>query len=145
MEGVLPAWRTSFPTPEVRIDGQKASSSNRIVAIRGTSVLSADRKRPSCAAVSIRRENSTRVRVNRPLCRQLSDGRAMEVAWDARTVPGRDVFRLRGWLVLSAAAAFQDRVAPRKNEGRLWGAAAPLPMGSDVLLPSVAFFPLPTG
>ena len=83
MEGVLPAWRTSFPTPEVRIDGHKASSSNRVVVIRWTSVLSADRMRPFCAAVSIPRENSTRVRVNRPLCRQLPDGRATEVAWDA--------------------------------------------------------------
>jgi len=115
MEGVLPAWRTSFPTPEVRIDGQKASSSNRIVVIRWTSVLSADRKRPFRAAVIIPRENSTRVRVNRPLCRPTLGCSRNGGAWDARAVPGRDVFRLRGWLVRSAAGAFQGRVAPRKN------------------------------
>ncbi len=46
MEEVLPAWRTSFPKPEVRIDGQKVSSWTQIVANRWTSVLSADRMRP---------------------------------------------------------------------------------------------------
>jgi hypothetical protein len=46
MEEVLPAWRTSFPKPEVRIDGQKVSSWNEGVTTRWTSVLSADRMRP---------------------------------------------------------------------------------------------------
>src|SRR6266853_1811529 len=45
--------------PEVRIDGQKVSSRKRIVAIRWTSVLSADRMRPwRCRDVSTRAEKS---------------------------------------------------------------------------------------
>ena len=145
MEGVLPAWRTSFPTPEVRIDGQKASSSNRIVLIRWTSVLSADRMRPFCAAVSIPRENSTRVRVNRPLCRQLADGRqrrqhgtqgpclvAMFSDCDAGSCCLRQRRSKTEWLHV-------------RTEGRSWVAAAPLLMGSDVLLHSVTFFRPPTG
>src|SRR5215469_4749973 len=144
MEGVLPAWRTSFPTPEVRIDGQKASSSNRIVVIGWTSVLSADRKRPFCAAVIIPRENSTRSRQPAAVSPTLGSSRNGG-AWDARTVPGRDVSDCEP----GSCRRRQGRSNPEwlhvRTEGGLWVAAVPLLMGSAVLLHGLAFFRLPTG
>src|SRR3984885_7666470 len=47
MGGVVRAWRTSFHRPEVRLNGQKVSSKSKVLTIRWTSVLSADRMRPS--------------------------------------------------------------------------------------------------
>jgi hypothetical protein len=73
MEEVLPAWRTSFPSPKVRIDGQKVSSWNEVVMTRWTSVLSADRMRPLRASdLTMRLDNSAERGVSSWLARHSS-------------------------------------------------------------------------
>src|SRR5215469_7119407 len=134
-----------FLCPRSALTGRKQVRRTELWVIRWTSVLSADRKRPFRAAVIIPRENSTRVRVNRPLCRQLSDGRATEEHGTQEPC----LVAMFSDCEAGSCGLRQGRSKTEwlhvRTEGGLWVAAVPLLMGSAVLLHGLAFFRLPTG